>query len=99
MWGVIVGDQNCIVLDTHVAFESAENVSGQVRGIPVRKGFAQSLTHLVNSRLGHQGHGHLSVTDVEVERTGPMPTQGLVEFYKIFATTGLWIMTHQSFEF
>jgi hypothetical protein len=33
--------------------------------------------------LGHQGHGHLSVTDVEVECTSPMPTQGLVEFEKL----------------
>src|SRR5208282_3319800 len=79
MWGVIVGDLDGIVLDADIAFQSAEKFSGYVRGIPLRKGFAQSLTHLVNSGLGHQGHGHLSVTDVEVERTGPMPTQGLVE--------------------
>src|ERR1700738_4846560 len=99
MWGVIVGDQNCIVLDTHVAFESAENVSGQVRGIPLRKGLAQSLTHLVNSRLGHQRHGHLSVTDVEVERTGPMPTQGLVEFEKLFDMPALRIVNCQILDF
>src|SRR5271165_2923409 len=28
VWGVIVGDQDRIVLDTHIAFESSENVSG-----------------------------------------------------------------------
>jgi hypothetical protein len=38
----------------------------------------------MNSRLGHQCHGHLSVPDVEVERTSPMPTQGLVEFEELF---------------
>ena len=32
----------------------------------MRKGLAQSLTHLVNGRLGHQRHGHLSVADVEI---------------------------------
>src|ERR1700686_990631 len=99
MWGVIVGNQDRILLDTHIAFESAENVCGQVRGIPVRKGFAQSLTHLVNSRLGHQGHGHLSVTDVEVERTGPMPTQGLIEFEKLFDMPALWIVNSQILDF
>src|ERR1700738_2585521 len=99
MWGVIVGNQDRIVLDTHIAFESAENVCGQVRGIPLRKGLAQSLTHLVNSRLGHQRHGHLSVADVEVERTGPMPTQGLVEFEKLFDMPALWIMNSQILDF
>src|ERR1700716_2190942 len=70
-----------------------------MRDIPVRKGFAQSLTHLVNSRLGHQGHGHLSVADVEIERTGPMPTQGLVEFEKLFDMPALWIMNSQILDF
>jgi len=42
--------------------------------------------------LGQQGHTHLSVADVEIERTGPMPTQGLVEFKKLFDMPALWIM-------
>lgn len=65
----------------------------------MRKGLSQSLTHLVNSRLGHQGHGHLSVTDVEVQRTSPMPTQGLVEFEKLFDMPTLWIMNGQILNF
>ena len=70
-----------------------------MRGIPLRKRLAQSLTHLVNSRLGHQCHGHLSVTDVEVEGTSPMPTQGLVEFEKLFDMPALWVMNGQILDF
>ena len=28
MWSIIVGDQDGIVLDAHIAFQSAEDVSG-----------------------------------------------------------------------
>ena len=70
-----------------------------LRGIPLRKGLTQSLAHLVNRSLGHQCHGHLSVTDVEVERTSPMPTEGLVEFEKLFDMPALWIMNGQILDF
>ena len=63
------------------------------------KGFAQSLTHLVNSRLGHQRHGHLTVADVEIKRTGSMPTQSLVEFEKLFDMPALWIVNSQVLDF
>ena len=71
-----------------------------MRGIPLRKRLAQSLTYLVNSRLVEdQCHGHLSVTDVEVEGTSPMPTQGLVEFEKLFDMPALWVMNGQILDF
>ena len=65
----------------------------------MRKGFAQSSAHLVNGRLGHQGHGHLSITDVEVKRTSPMPAQGLVKFEKLFEMPALWIMNREILDF
>ena len=37
MWGVIVSDQDGIVLDADIAFQSAENFSGEVSGIPIQK--------------------------------------------------------------
>ena len=67
MWGVVVGDQDRIVLDAYIAFESPENVSGQVRGIPARKGAAQTLAHLVDGCLSQQSHSHLSVADIEID--------------------------------
>ena len=63
------------------------------------KGFAQSLTHLVNSGLGQQRQGHLTVADVEIKRTGSMPTQGLVEFEKLFDIPALWIVNSQILDF
>ena len=37
MWGVIIGDQDCVVLDADIALERAKDLSGQVSGIPLRK--------------------------------------------------------------
>ena len=95
MWSVIIGDQDCIVDNTQIAFEGTEDLSGQVSGIPLRKRAAESLAHLMNGSLSHQSHSHLSVADIEIERTGPMPTQGLVKFKKLFDVPALWIMERQ----
>ena len=72
-------------LNADIAFESAEKFSGSVERRPVEKKVGPVFDASGgSSRLGHQRHGHLSVTDVEVEGTSPMPTQGLVEFEKLF---------------
>src|SRR4029077_6715185 len=82
MWSIIVGDQDGIVFDAHIAFQSAEDVSCQVCGVPLTEGLTQTLTRLVDGSLNQQHHSHLPVADVEVERAGPMPTKGLIEFEK-----------------
>ena len=41
-----------------------EEVFCQMGSIPTLEGFANSLPELMDDRLGKQGHGHLSVTDV-----------------------------------
>jgi hypothetical protein len=95
VWSVIIGDQDCIVHNTQIAFEGAKDLSGQVRGIPARKGVPELLTHLVDCGLSHQSHSHLSVANIKIERTGPMPTQGLVKFKKLFDMPAFWIMEGQ----
>jgi hypothetical protein len=95
MWSVIIGDQDGIVDHTQIAFEGTEDLSGQVSGIPVRKRSAKPLTHLMDGSLSHKSHRHLSVADIEIERTGPMPTQGLVKFKKLFDMPAFWIMERQ----
>ncbi len=64
-----------------------------------RQGGVENRLTMVNRRLGHQGHGHLSITDVEVEGPSPMPTQGLVEFEKLFEMPALWIMNREILDF
>ena len=99
MWSIIVGDQDCIVFDAHIAFQSAENVSGQMGGVPLTEGLAQALTHLVNGSLSQQRHGHLPVADVEVERAGPMPPKGLIEFEELLDMPALGIMDGEILNF
>jgi hypothetical protein len=99
MWSVIVGYEDCIVFDAHIAFQSAENVSGQMGGVPLREGLAQALTHLVNGSLSQQRHSHLPVTDVEVERAGPMPPKGLIEFEELLDMPALGLMDGEILNF
>src|ERR1700693_968662 len=61
-----------------------KDVPGQVCGVPLAKGLAQPMTHLVNGRLSQQRHAHLSVADIEIKGPGPLPAKGLVEFEKLF---------------
>jgi hypothetical protein len=68
------------VLDAHIAFQSSEDVSGQMCSVPLTEGLAQTLTHLVDGSVSQQRRRHVPVADVEVERIGPMPTKGLIEF-------------------
>jgi len=42
-------------------------VPGEVGGVPLAEGFSDSLPELVNDGLGNEAHGHLAVSDVQVE--------------------------------
>jgi hypothetical protein len=46
----------------------------------------------VNGSLSQQRHSHLPVADVEIERAGPMPTKGLIEFEELLDMPALGIM-------
>ena len=89
---VVVGDKDGVIFDAYIAFQRAKNFSSQMCDIPLGKRLSQSLGHLMNGRLGQQGHAHLPVADIEIERTSPMPTQGLVEFKKLLDVPALWIV-------
>lgn len=78
MRGVVVGDHDGVVVDANVAFEPVEKILGQMAGVPGLEGFGEALAELVESGLGEQGHGHLSVADVEVEGSGAVPSKVLV---------------------
>ena len=52
--------------------------------IPRLVGGAEALAELVDEGLGQQRQGHLAIADIEVERAGRLPTQGLVELEELF---------------
>ena len=68
-------------------------------GVPLTEGLAQALTHLVNGSLSQQRHSHLPVADVEVERAGPMPPKGLIEFEELLDMPALGIMDGEILNF
>src|SRR5262252_5320043 len=63
-----------------------------MRGLPVAKGFAQTLAHLMDSGLGQQSQAHLAVADMKIECPGPMPTQSLIAFEELFDMPALGVM-------
>ena len=99
MWSIVVGYQDCIVFDAQIAFQSAEDISGQMGGVPLTEGLAQTLTHLVDGSLSQQRHSHLPVANIEVERAGPMPPKGPIEFEELLDMPALGIMDGEILKF
>ena len=86
---IVVGDHHRIVVNPQVSIESGQQVLSQVTGVPCGQGRGQALAELMEDGLGHEGQGHLSVADVEVEGSGALPSQGLVEIEKFFDAPAL----------
>lgn len=82
--GVVISDDDRVLMDSDVSFQAAEKIPGKVRCVPLVIGRAQALAQLVNQRLRHQGHGHLAQADVQVERASALPAQILVETKELF---------------
>ena len=79
VWGVVIGDDDGIVLDPQIAFQTTEEVLGQMERIPLGKRLAQTLAELMDERLGNQGQVHLPGANIQVECAGPFPAQVLLE--------------------
>lgn len=84
VWRVVIRDDDRVVRHSNVAFQSEEEVLGQVIGIPAIEGATQSRAQLMDGCLGNQGHGHLPIADVEIHRTGAFPTKGLIGVEELF---------------
>ena len=93
--GIVIGDDDRVLLHPHVTFQTTEDVLGQMGGVPVSEGRTQALAELMHDRLGHQRQGHVPVADVEVEGARPLPAQSLVEFEELFDMPPLRIMDAQ----
>src|SRR5260370_409056 len=81
---VVIRDKDCVILDSHITVQTQEEVSRQMRGIPLPKWLLQPGSQLVDDRLGNQRHAHLTVADVQVQRPGTFPAQGLIEVEEFF---------------
>ena len=76
---VVIGHAEGVLLNPHVAFQTAEEISGEVDRIPLIKRRPQTLAQLMDERLGQEGHGHLSVPDVEVQGARAFPAEVLIK--------------------
>ena len=74
---VVVGHEDGFAADPHVPFEALEDRLGQMGGVPTGDRFAESLPQLRDEGLGDQGEGHVAVSNVEVEGSGPVPAQSV----------------------
>ena len=64
-------------------------------GVPSTVGLAEQAAQTVEHGLGDQRHGHLAVTDVEVHRSGPVPSQGLMGAEELLDVPPLGIVPGQ----
>jgi len=54
---------------------------------------------LVDDRLGEERHGHMAIADVEVVRTSPIPSEGLIGVEKLLNVPAFGIVTSESVGF
>jgi len=50
----------------------------------------------VNGALGDQNHAQMTIADIQVERSGAVPAQGLIEFKELLDMPALRIVLSQS---
>src|SRR6516165_6558611 len=81
--GVVIGYKDRVVLNSYVSFESREVGISHVLGVPVRRGRGEPLAELVNRGLGHQGHRHLTVANIEIARPCTVPAECLMSVEKL----------------
>lgn len=81
---VVIGDEDGVVIHAQIAFQSTEQMLGQMEGVPFVKGRTQALSELADERLCDQGQGHLPQTNVKIECACALPTQILFESEKLF---------------
>ncbi len=53
---VVEGNYNRFLLDPNVSFQTLKEIARQVSGIPLHEGRPQSLSQLMNGRLGYEHH-------------------------------------------
>ncbi len=92
--GVVVRDDDCILMNAYVAFESVEEVTSQVFGVPGTERLTQALAEHVDAGLRNEGHGHVPVANIEIKGSCPMPSKGLIGVEELLTVPAFWIMLH-----
>lgn len=86
---VVIGDEDGVVIHAQIAFQSTEEMLGQMERVPLVEGRTQAFSQLIDERLSDQGQGHLPQTNVKIERASTLPTQVLFEPEKLFDVPAL----------
>jgi len=80
------------MVHTQIAFESVEEVTSQMIGVPTGNRFPQALTEHMDGGLGNERHTHMTIADIEVEGACPVPSEGLVGIEKLFTVPSFWVL-------
>ena len=96
---VVVGDDDGGVRNPNVSVQSEEEIVCEVAGFSCRRGFTESCAQLVDDRLGEERHSHRAIADVEVVRTSPVPSEGLIGVEKLLNGPSLRRVTGESIGF
>jgi len=85
-----------LLFDSNASFQTFKEIAGQMSGVPLHEGRTQPLPQLVDGSLGYQHHGQMIIADIEVERSGAVPAQSLIEFEELLDMPALRIVFDQS---
>ena len=96
---VVERDTHGVIMDPDIAFQCAEEVLGQMRGVPVGERRGQTLAQHVRSGLCEKSQTHPAVADVQVQSPGPIPPESLFVIEKGFDVPALRIVLGEGLEF
>ena len=96
---VVERDADRVVMDSDITLQSAKEVLGQMRGVPLCDGCGQALTQHVGGGLCEKSQSHTAIADVQVQSSGPIPSESLLVIEKGFDVPALRIVLCQGLEF
>lgn len=99
VWSVVEGDDDGVAMDTDIAIETAQEFLGERTSFVSSPRLAETLTQLVEGGLRDERHGHLGITDVEVECTRAFPAQVLRSMEELFNVPSFWVIYRKSLDF
>ena len=96
---VVESYDNGVVDYTYVAVESLKQALAEVRCLPLLVRLAEALAQLVDDGLCDEGHCQLSVSNMEVECAGAVPSHGLVGIEEFFEMPAVGVVIAYLVEF
>lgn len=96
---VVIGYDNRVVNNAHIAVKSLKNVFAQMIGFPALVRLSQAPAELMDNGLGNERHCQLRVANLKIQGSSTVPTHCLIGVEKLFDMPAIGVIFAYLFEF